>query len=158
MSSRRAPEDRIAPSTTDAIPRHVPIATLETLFDRTPDTVFFVKDRDGRYVAVNQTLVERCGARSKGDLVGRTAEDVFGPFGRDFREQDRQVLERGVEVRDRLELHLYRGRHPGWCMTHKVPLHDAPDAGADGIVGLIGLSRDLQPPDERVDSIFGRLA
>ena len=48
-----------------------PIVTGE-LFDFVPDTAFFLKDRAGRYIAVNQTLVERCGLRSKADLLGRT--------------------------------------------------------------------------------------
>ena len=33
----------------------------EALFDLVPDVVFFVKDGVGRYVAVNHTLVSRCG-------------------------------------------------------------------------------------------------
>lgn len=47
------------------------------LFDLLPDTVFFLKDRAGHYIAVNQTLVERCGRRSKTELLGRTVADVF---------------------------------------------------------------------------------
>ena len=54
----------------------------ERLFDRVPDVVYFVKDLGGRYVVVNQTLVERCGRRDKTELLGRTAKDVFpSPLG-----------------------------------------------------------------------------
>ena len=35
------------------------------LFDRVADTVFFIKDQEGRYVAVNETLVHRCGFMDK---------------------------------------------------------------------------------------------
>ena len=59
----------------------------EDLFDRLPHVVFFVKDVDGRYVAVNQTLVERCALRSKSDLVGRTARELFpAPLGERYLE------------------------------------------------------------------------
>ncbi|NNF76628.1 MAG: AraC family transcriptional regulator, partial [Rhizobiales bacterium] len=46
----------------------------EELFDLVADTVYFLKDAEGRYVAVNQTLVERCGKARKSDLMGRRAE------------------------------------------------------------------------------------
>ena len=42
--------------------------TAEVLFDHLPDVVFFIKDRDGRYLSVNRTLVERCG--KDGDTIG----------------------------------------------------------------------------------------
>jgi AraC-like DNA-binding protein len=115
----------------------------ETLFDRIPDVVFFVKDRDGRYVLVNQTLVTRCGKRGKNELLGQTARQVFpSPLGNRFSEQDRRVLASGVPIVQNLELHLYPTRLEGWCLTDKLPLY----RGDGRIAGLAGISRDLQPP------------
>lgn len=117
----------------------------EALFDALPDIVFFVKNPRGQYVGVNETLVRRCGAGAKQDLLGKTAEEVFPPpLGASYEAQDRQVLA-GRAIRDRLELHLYPDRSRGWCLTQKIPLHDA----GGRIVGMAGLSRDLQRPDER---------
>ena len=115
----------------------------ETLFDRIPDVVFFIKDRDGRYVVVNQTLVTRCGRRDKDELLGQTARQVFpSPLGNRFFEQDRRVLASGIPIVQNLELHLYPTRLEGWCLTDKLPLY-----GGDGrITGLAGISRDLQSP------------
>jgi len=45
------------------------VGFVEGLLDRIPDIVFFVKDLQGRYRLVNQTLVERCGERTKEDLA-----------------------------------------------------------------------------------------
>jgi hypothetical protein len=60
----------------------VDAAFAELLFDQIPTVVFFVKDRDGRYVLVNETLRVRCGVAHKRDLIGRTAEEVFrSPLG-----------------------------------------------------------------------------
>ena len=116
----------------------------EALFDRLPDVVFFVKDEAGRYQAVNETLVERLGRRSKTEVLGHTPEELFPePLGRRYAEQDRRVLGEGLEIRSQLELHLYRGGLRGWCLTDKLPLRDARGA----IAGLAGLSRDLQPPE-----------
>ena len=115
----------------------------ETLFDRIPDVVFFIKDRDGRYVLVNQTLVTRCGMRGKSELLGRNAQQIFpSPLGNRFFEQDRRVLASGVPIVQNLELHLYPTRLEGWCLTDKLPLHD----GDGRVAGLAGISRDLQSP------------
>ncbi|MBL8805358.1 MAG: AraC family transcriptional regulator [Rhodospirillales bacterium] len=115
----------------------------EDLFDSVPDTVYFVKDADGRYVAVNRTLAERTGFSTKEELIGRTAREVFpGLLGERIAEQDRAVLADGRPIHARLELHLYPGGTQGWCLTWKEPIH-----GTDGrIVGLSGISRDLQSP------------
>jgi len=115
----------------------------EILFDRIPDVVFFIKDRGGRYVVVNQTLVTRCGRRNKNDLLGQTARQVFpSPLGNRFFEQDRRVLASGIPIVQNLELHLYPTRIEGWCLTDKLPL-----SGDDGqITGIAGISRDLQSP------------
>lgn len=116
--------------------------TGEELFDVVGDIVFFVKDAQGRYVAVNRTLVERCRLGSKVELIGRRAEEVFPPaLAQRIAAQDRLVLAEGRRLTGELELHLYPGGREGWCLTWKEPLR-----GADGgIVGLYGLSRDLAP-------------
>ena len=118
----------------------------EALFDALPDVVFFVKDRQGRYVVVNQTLVQRCGARQKAALLGRTPAEVFAqPFGASYLAQDLAVLAGGEEIEDQLELHLYPNRDPGWCLTRKLALRDRNGA----IVGLAGISRDLAMADKK---------
>ena len=50
------------------------LAIIEQLFDHLPETAFFMKDARGRYLAVNQSLVERCGCQDKQDAPGRSAE------------------------------------------------------------------------------------
>ncbi|MEO9873486.1 MAG: AraC family transcriptional regulator [Anderseniella sp.] len=114
----------------------------EELFDCVADTVYFLKDHAGRYMSLNQTLVERCGCSSKQDLIGRTAEDVFPePLGAQITAQDRDVLQASAAIREKLELHLYAGGREGWCLTWKEPLRDP----AGQLIGLSGISRDLQP-------------
>ena len=118
--------------------------TAEALFDQTPNIVFFVKNAKGRYVCVNHTLVKRSGKRSKSELLGCTASEIFGDdLGRSYEAQDREVVRSGQELLDKLELHAYQPRETGWCLTSKLPLTDK-----DGkIIGLVGVSRDLALPD-----------
>ncbi|WP_397449340.1 helix-turn-helix domain-containing protein [Pseudomonas sp. NA-150] len=116
---------------------------IAPLFDAMPDVVFFIKDLQARYVLANQTLAQRCGLRDKQQLEGRTAQEVFpASLGPVYTEQDLQVLADGSPLSDQLELHLYPGCQPGWCLTHKLALRD--DQGE--IIGMAGISHDLQAP------------
>lgn len=116
---------------------------IAPLLDTLLDTVFFIKDDHARYAFVNQTLARRCGFKQGDDLLGLTAEHVFPErFGPLYTEQDRRVLASGRVLADQLELHLYYGNQPVWCLTHKLALRDAEGR----IVGLAGISRDLQSP------------
>src|SRR3984885_7851234 len=109
------------------------------LFDRVADTVFFIKDHEARYVAVNDTLAHRCRFASRSALIGRKASEVFpAPLGERFEAQDLKVIAEGLSIRGRMERHLYPDGGEGWCLTWKEPLIDA-----DGLIrGLAGISRD----------------
>lgn len=117
---------------------------LSRLLDPLPGVVFFIKDPQGRYLHANVGLVRRLGLRRREELIGRYASELFpGGLGLAYAEQDRRVLA-GESLHDHLELHLYPNRQPGWCLSSKYPLR-----GNGGVVGLIGSSRDLDPPDRR---------
>ena len=129
------------------------IDIAETLFDQMPDTVFFLKDRQGRYVAVNRTLVDRCGVAGKEALLGKTPADVFGPaLGASYERQDRHVRDSGRPILDVLELHVYATREVGWCLTSKLPVVESAR-----VVGVAGISRDLKPLDV-TSADFARIA
>lgn len=113
----------------------------EELFDAVPDTVFFLKDVEGRYAAVNQTLVARAGRKNKNELIGLTAQEAFpGVLGQRIAAQDKAVTSSGRPIHGQLELHLYPSGEEGWCLTWKEPLL----CRNKRIVGLCGISRDLQ--------------
>src|SRR5260221_11050882 len=126
---------------------------LEKLFSQLPDVVFFTKDRLGRYARVNDTLLNGCGIKDRAKLLGLTAEQVFPkPLGASYAAQDQLVIREGIEIRDRLELHLYPGGGRGWSLTFKTPLYSGKT-----ITGLLGISPDLHRPDE-FDAGYRRLA
>lgn len=117
------------------------IETMADLFESVPDTVFFAKDLSGRYLAANMSLVERCGLRSKAELLGRSAAELFpSELGVRYARQDREVMQLGYSIVNRLDLHWYPRRKPGWCLTTKLPLRDS----SGNICGLLGISRDLR--------------
>ena len=137
MRNRRgasAPHPLLFPSAITAPP------WLEQLYDAVSDTVFFIKDRDGRYTTANETLASRLGLSHKRALLGKTAVEVFpGVLGERYAAQDRAVIASGQPLNGVLELHIYPGGDEGWCLTWKMPVAD----GAGRVGGLAGLSRDL---------------
>jgi PAS domain S-box-containing protein len=144
------PEDTLASATHSL----ASVGIIEQLFDHIPDTVFFLKDMAGRYVAVNQSLVERCGLTDKQQLIGKRVHDVFPPeLAKRYAAQDTTVVRTGRPIVDRLELHWYARRRAGWCLTTKLPLRDQ----RGNIIGSVGISRDLRAPGDR-DSIPATLA
>jgi len=124
------------------------------IFDHIGDIVFFIKDREARYIAVNQTLADRCNFADKRALLGRKASEVFAtPLGERFEAQDLKVIAEGLSIRGRMELHLYPDGSEGWCLTWKEPLVDP-----DGVIqGLAGISRDA-PALSRPGSVPGTLS
>ncbi len=126
----------------------------EALFDCLSDVVFFIKNDAGQYVAVNHTLVQRCGLRGKADLIGRRPQEVFPPpLGLSYRDQDQAILRDGSPILDQLELQLYPHGETGWCLTNKLPLYN----GSGRVVGVAGISRDLHVRHDEGDD-YAQLA
>jgi len=130
------------------------LAALEQLFDHVRETAYFLKDRQGRYLMVNHSMVERCRLQDKRDLIGRDVREVFPKdLAEIYARQDRMVLETGRPILDHLELHWYASRRTGWCLTTKLPMRDP----SGKVVGLVGISHDLRAPGDK-DAIPASLA
>ena len=137
-SNRMAPPSARPDPALKPSPLAVDAAEVEALFDSIPDVLFFIKDREGRYTHVNATMLRRLGLRSRREIIGRRASEVYpSGLGATYGLQDQQVLE-GAVIDNLLELHLFSDQEPGWCLTCKRPLR------VDGqVAGLVGISRDL---------------
>jgi len=115
---------------------------LERLFDDLPNVVFFIKDRAGRYLAVNKTLVDRCAFDEKSALLGKRPSDLFpAALAAHYEKQDQRVVQTGKPLLDQLELHFYPDRRRGWCLTNKYPV---PDRKTGAIAAVMGISRDVE--------------
>lgn len=129
------------------LPVSAELAMIEQLFDHVPDTAFFLKDIRGRYTAVNQSLVERCGLSDKSQLLGRSVFEVFPKqLAELYAAQDALVVKTGHPIIDHLELHWYIRRRAGWCLTTKLPMRDRNGR----VVGVVGISRDLRAAGEAI--------
>lgn len=116
---------------------------LEAMFDRLPDMVFAIKDRDGCYVAISEACVRRCGLRSKREALGKTVYELFpAEMASRYAAQDEQVFRTGQAISDNLDLTLFPDGSRGWCLTTKQPLFDQQAQ----LIGLACLSKDLIEP------------
>ena len=113
------------------------------LIDLLVDVIFCMKDTESRYLAVNQAFVRRAGRRSKRDVIGQRATDLFSaPLAQRYEEQDRRVFATGRPLRDELELIRREDGALGWYVTTKLPVAASHDSGRIG--GLVSISRDLR--------------
>ncbi|MEG4311520.1 MULTISPECIES: PAS domain S-box protein [unclassified Microcoleus] len=127
---------------------------LRAVMDDAPDRVF-AKDKNFRYIFVNQSFAEYVGKNveeiiGKDDIeLGFCAELVFGDRNnsiRGIREEDRAVLA-GERVHNPYQAIVFEGGKQHIFDTQKVPLCDA----EGNIFGVLGFSREigqLQATDE----------
>lgn len=110
------------------------------LVDHLPGTMFCVKDTDGRYLAVNPTFVERTNKRSRAEVIGRRASELFvTELAERYEEQDARVFASGKPLFNEIELIRAPGGPFRWHVTAKVPLR-----GPDGaLVGIVSMSQDV---------------
>lgn len=131
----------------------VNVEVLERLFDEAPDVAFFIKDQEGRYLSVNQSLVERHGFSRKEEMIGKRPSDICpGAFGEVPTEQDAKVISTGRALVNHLEMQWLQPHRPCWCLTTKLPLQKG-----TAVIGLVGFSRDLKE-EIPVADIPGELA
>jgi len=114
------------------------------LFDYVENVPLWTKDRDGRYQWVNLPFLLNYGIERREEVLGRTDFDLSSStLANQYRLDDERVLQ-GERILSRVEL-VGRFDHTArWCVTSKIPLHDA----KGNIVGTAGMTRPLQgrPP------------
>lgn len=120
--------------------------SLEAVTDvlaTTPNVMFCAKSVSGEYLAANLAFAERAGVARAGDVVGRTARDLFpADLAQRYEAQDQRVIETGRMLSNELELITRRDRSVGWFLTSKSRWTD--DAGV--ALGVVSVSVDLRTP------------
>jgi PAS domain S-box len=109
----------------------------------TPHVMFCVKDDEGRYVLANRAFAERAGVAGPGDVIGRTAHDLFpADLANGYVAQDEEVMSTGRALTNELEYITRPDGSIGWYLTSKSRLTDDQDRPT----GIVSVSVDLRTP------------
>jgi AraC-like DNA-binding protein len=121
-----------------------PQAQIGRLFDDTPAVLYFVKDREGRFISGNKANLEWLGMREESQLVGTCDRDHFPPeIAEIFIEGDRQIISSRLPMINEPELIRGADSSQKWFVTTKRPLFDK-TGNAIGIAGVTQ-SRETLP-------------
>lgn len=117
---------------------------MEGLFDSLPGVLYFVKDRESRFMSCSLRFARSMGIDSVEALIGKTDYDFSPDFLADaFYADDQSVMTSALEIYDKIELVPAADGSLDWLCTTKVPLFD--DDGA--VVGLAGVARIIRDSD-----------
>jgi PAS domain S-box-containing protein len=114
---------------------------LRMAIDNLPDFIY-AKDKQGRFVLNNMAHALDLGAKSPGELKGKSDFDFFPPeLAAQFYADEKKIVETGQAVINQEQYKCKPGDKSGkkyWSVTTKVLWHDA-----DGkLLGTVGITRD----------------
>jgi two-component system, cell cycle sensor histidine kinase and response regulator CckA len=111
--------------------------SLRALLDNQPHLAW-LKDREGRFLAVNQAFAQACGQPSPDAVVGKTDLDVWPlELAEAYRADDEAVMASGGQKMVEEQIAEIDGTR--WFETYKSPVLDA----QGNIVGTTGIARDI---------------
>jgi AraC-like DNA-binding protein len=128
-------------------------AQLLRLFDFLPDTYLYVKDIDGRFVAMNETQVRMKEVKDQSELWGKTDLDLHSlHWGRLYQQEDRKVMESGRELPDQIWLVSTADGSLGTFCSSKIPVRSRTGEviGIAGVMYRIDQPRNQSPPDDPI--------
>ncbi|MFZ5828632.1 MAG: helix-turn-helix domain-containing protein [Planctomycetota bacterium] len=113
---------------------------ISLLFDYLPDTYFYAKDLDGRFVMVNQALAKLVGAATAEEMIGRTDHDYSArDLADQFVTEDQLVIEWARPLPNQAWLIPDRRGVLRWYLSSKIPLFDSHGK----VIGIAGAMRDV---------------
>ncbi len=122
---------------------------LNGLMDAMPDHIYF-KDRDGKYLRINNAKAFRSGLASPEEAVGKTDYDYFPRNHADkAAAEERRVMETGEPVLRQENRLVWPDGRITWSSATKVPLRN----NAGQIVGTLGISHDVTAHHELAETL-----
>ncbi len=116
------------------------ISQLRLLFDDLEEILFFVKDREGKFLHANHSHIRHLGKRSLREIVGKTDHDFY-PFhlADRYSRDDQEVIQSGEAMINRVEIVKNQKGEMRWHSTKKISFKTTQGRA----LGLVGFTRDL---------------
>jgi len=112
---------------------------IDTLMKSVPANIYF-KDRESRFVRVNQSQASWLGHGHTADLIGKTDHDFFDREHADQASEDeKQIMRTGEPIVGYVERETLPTGEEAWVLTTKMPFRDR----AGNIIGTFGISNDV---------------
>ncbi|MCL1472602.1 PAS domain S-box protein [Argonema antarcticum] len=122
-------------------------ALLNSILESTPD-IIVVKDREGRYVAINSNVANFLGKPIK-EIIGKDDLELMSPdTAREMMAKDRQIMAAGI-TESYEEYISSHDENPTTFLTTKAPWRDA----HGNILGVIATTRDITDRKQAEDAL-----
>lgn len=112
---------------------------LRNLMDSMPDSIYF-KDREGRFIRINQATARKLGIQDPAKAVGTSDASYFtSTAAQEMRKDELQVMETGQGIIGKEEQEPWSDGHVSFASTTTMPLRDS----EGNVAGTVGVSRDI---------------
>jgi len=116
------------------------IKQLISMFDILPDIFFWIKNKEHRFIHVNQLFMDNYGLKGLEQILGKTDYDISpAHIARQFVRDDNKIIN-GQHVTERLEMNMTQAGDTAWYSTSKRPIVNE----LNEIIGSYGITRHLQ--------------
>jgi len=110
---------------------------LKAILENQPGLVW-LKDKEGRFLSVNQRFADSCCKGSTLDVVGKTDMDIWpAELAEKYCADDRRVMETGRPLN--VEEQIDEKGEIRWFETFKMPVY----GGEGGVIGTTGMALDI---------------
>lgn len=113
------------------------------------DVFLFVKNIEGRFIAVNRAFHHNAVGTEEKSMLGKIDEDFFPiDLARKFMSDDKIVFETGEPLLHRIELIPHTDLSIHWYETNKFPVFNS----KRNVVGLVGTTHRISGSDQEITS------
>ncbi|MGA7109298.1 MAG: diguanylate cyclase, partial [Terracidiphilus sp.] len=112
---------------------------LKAILEVVPDNIFF-KDKESRFLRVNQAMANYCSLKEPHRMIGRTDADIFSAeHANQALADEREVLRTGQPMIEREEKETWPDGSETWSVTSKVPFRNRKGQ----VIGTMGFAHNI---------------